>query len=85
MDIKNIEETKKLIKSLMDEIEAPGCENKRINELKDILEKIGKNSTLYAKYQDIYSDAADTLMFAGVTADQCSCDPLRKHTPIDKT
>ncbi|HUY00912.1 MAG TPA: hypothetical protein VMV49_15225 [Candidatus Deferrimicrobium sp.] len=84
MDLKNIKETKELIKSLIKEVEAPGCEGKKIKELKEILEQIGKNSDLYAQYQDIYSDAADALMFAGISADECSCDPLRKHIPIDK-
>ena len=85
MDLTNIEATKNLIEELVAEVEKPGCDNKRITELKDILEEIGKDSNLYSKYRDIYDDAADALMLAGVSADECSCDPLRKHTPADKT
>ncbi|TFG04879.1 MAG: hypothetical protein EU536_03540 [Promethearchaeota archaeon] len=84
MNIENIAETKKYLQELMSDVEKPGCDNKRIDELKNVLEKIGNNPVIYAKYQDIYPDVADALMFAGVSADDCKCDPLRNHTPVDK-
>lgn len=84
LNIENIEATKKKIKELMKDLEKPGCDNLRVNELKEILEKIGSNKALFPKYQDVYDEAADSLMLAGIQADACKCDPLRQHVPIDK-
>ncbi len=84
MNIENIEATKEHLKDLIKDVEQPGCESKRIDELKEILEAIGNDATIYAKYEDIYDAAADALMLAGISAEECSCDPLRKHIPKDK-
>lgn len=84
MKLENVTETKNLIKQLMAELDKPGCESKNVTELKEILEKIGSNSKLMAKYKDIYDQAADALMMAGITAADCKCDPLKKHIPSDK-
>ena len=80
----NVPETKSLIKQLMAELNEPGCDSKNVDKLKEVLEKIGSNSKLMAKYKDIYNDAADALMASGITAADCKCDPLRKHVPLDK-
>lgn len=85
MDYENVIATKKFIEELVADVEKPGCDGKRVTELKETLEFIGSNPDLFAKYEDIYDDAADALMLAGVSSDECSCDPLRKHTPADKT
>ncbi|MDD1779179.1 MAG: hypothetical protein LUQ65_13510 [Candidatus Helarchaeota archaeon] len=84
LNVENVTETKKEIKQLMAELDEPGCERKNVDKLKEILEKIGSNSKLMAKYKDIYENAADALMTAGITAADCKCDPLRKHIPLDK-
>ncbi|MBD3230375.1 MAG: hypothetical protein GF329_19505 [Candidatus Lokiarchaeota archaeon] len=80
----NIDKTKKRIKELMVELKKESCNKELINEMKEILETIGQDSDLYKKYSDIYDDAADSLMFAGVEAEECVCDPLRKHVPKSK-
>ncbi len=85
MNLENVTETKELITELMAEVEKSGCDSKRINDLKEVLESIGNNPGLFVKYEDIYDDAADALMFAGVSADACKCDPLRKHIPSEKS
>jgi 4-hydroxy-3-methylbut-2-enyl diphosphate reductase IspH len=84
LNVENVPETKNLIRQLMAELDEPGCESKNVNKLKEILEKIGSNSKLMAKYKDIYNNAADALMTAGISAADCKCDPLRKHIPSDK-
>ena len=66
-------------------LKGSNCATDDIDELKQILEAIGSNENLFQKYKDIYDDAADRLMFAGVDADACKCDPLRKHIPSDKS
>ncbi|MHA1652188.1 MAG: hypothetical protein ACTSYB_18555 [Candidatus Helarchaeota archaeon] len=84
VNIENVEDTKKYITELIKEVEKMGCDNKKISELKEILEEIGGYKRLYSKYEDIYSEAADALMLAGISAEDCKCDPLRKHIPLDK-
>ncbi len=84
IDIENVEVTRKYIMDLIKELEKMGCDDKKISELKEILEEIGGNKRLYSKYEDIYSEAADALMLAGISAEDCKCDPLRKHIPLDK-
>ncbi|MHA1266427.1 MAG: hypothetical protein ACTSRS_14430 [Candidatus Helarchaeota archaeon] len=85
LNLENIVETKKVIQRLMANLESEECNSNLIAELKGILEKIGSDPKLYSQYEDIYSDAADVLILAGVSAEDCKCDPLRKHTPVDKT
>lgn len=84
MNVENVDATKKEIKRLMAELDEPGCERKNVDALKDILETIGSNTKLMKNFKDIYSQAADALMTAGITASDCKCDPLRKHIPSDK-
>jgi DNA-binding transcriptional regulator GbsR (MarR family) len=84
LNVENVDETKKEIKRLMAELDEPGCESKNVDALKDILEKIGSNNKLMAKYKDVYNTAADALMMAGISATDCKCDPLRKHIPTNK-
>ena len=85
VDVNNIAETKTRLKDLISEAEKESCADSNLNELKSLLEDIGANSELMPKYEDIWDDAADALMLAGITAEQCSCDPLKKHVPKDKT
>jgi DNA-binding transcriptional regulator GbsR (MarR family) len=80
----NVNETKKRIKELIPELEKQSCGELLINEMKEILEAIGGDEKLYKQYSDIYDDAADALMFAGIEAESCKCDPLRKHVPHNK-
>ncbi|MHA1145663.1 MAG: hypothetical protein ACTSRW_13060 [Candidatus Helarchaeota archaeon] len=84
LDLNNVNETKARLKDLITLAEKQTCDQINIDELKQILEEIGASSELMVKYEDIYDDAADALMLAGITAEECSCDPLRKHIPKDK-
>lgn len=68
----------------MAELEEQGCNSQRVDDLKEILEKIGNKPKLLAKYKDIYNAAADALMLGGVQASDCKCDPLRNHIPDNK-
>ena len=81
VDVTNVSETKAKLNDLIKEAESETCSQTGLEELQTILEKIGANQELMPKYEDIWDDAADALMLAGITADQCSCDPLRKHVP----
>lgn len=81
---KDINSTKKRIKELMIELGKKSCNTNLIDEMKEILEIIGQDNDLYEKYLDIYDEAADSLMFAGIEAEECVCDPLRKHIPKSK-
>lgn len=84
VNTENVSETKKRIKELISELEKETCGELLINEMKDILESIGQDDELYKKYTDIYDEAADALMLAGIDAESCRCDPLRKHIPHNK-
>ncbi|MHA1268156.1 MAG: hypothetical protein ACTSPY_00090 [Candidatus Helarchaeota archaeon] len=80
----NIEETKKRITELMKLLKGSSCDTSDMDELKEILEIIGQDPELYKKYNDIYDDAADRLIYAGVDSASCKCDPLRNRIPRDK-
>jgi hypothetical protein len=84
MDLGNVVKTINTIKELMVEMEKPECDEWKFEELKAILEAIGKDSELYSKYEEIYIVAADSLMFAGVSLAKYKCDPIRKHVPVYK-
>lgn len=86
VNVKDVSETKARIQELIKILEGSTCEKLHVEELKEILEKVGApdNQAFFSQYEDIWDDAADALMFAGVSVDECSCDPLRRHIPKDK-
>ncbi|MHA1231636.1 MAG: hypothetical protein ACTSRP_19510 [Candidatus Helarchaeota archaeon] len=83
VDVEKIDETKNRIRNLINDLKVDHCNENAHIELQEILNKIGTNQELMKKYEDIWTDAEDALIFSS-TNEGCKCDPIRKRIPRDK-
>ena len=79
IDSENIEGKIKQIKLLMQELENTEPDLYKIQKLKTILNDIGTQKYLYAKYKNLFDAAAEVLISASIEAKARKCDPTQRR------
>ncbi|MHA1380893.1 MAG: hypothetical protein ACTSRG_21210 [Candidatus Helarchaeota archaeon] len=80
MDLKDKASVEKTVKSLIKDVQKENCTKNEYEQLGSILNQIAN----FPEYQDLYDEAADELIEAGVDLEKCGCDPITKKIPADK-
>lgn len=80
IELENVEEKIKQIKLLMRTLENDP-DIYKIQELNAILNEIGTQRALYAKYKTIFDAAAEVLISASIDAKAQKCDPTQRRLP----
>ena len=80
MDLKNRKEVENKVNSLIKELKKADCTELTYKEMGDLLNQIAQ----MPEYEDLYDEAADELIMAGINLEKCGCDPIRGKIPADK-